>query len=83
MRKTPAEIALMRLATDVTIAAYRFVYPRVEAGMHRRRGRRADDRRDEEASAGRRNSRWRWSAPLSRSPMAARRRGGSRRATSC
>lgn len=33
MRKTPAEIALMQLATDVTIAAYRFVHPRVEAGM--------------------------------------------------
>ncbi|KQT32251.1 peptidase [Sphingomonas sp. Leaf412] len=33
MRKTPAEIALMQVATDVTIAAYRFVHPRVEAGM--------------------------------------------------
>lgn len=33
MRKTPAEIALMQLATDVTIAAYRFVHPRAEAGM--------------------------------------------------
>ncbi|MBR0551561.1 M24 family metallopeptidase [Stakelama marina] len=33
MRKTPAEIALMQLATDVTIAAYRWTYPRVEAGM--------------------------------------------------
>ncbi len=33
MRKTPAEIALMKLATDVTIAAYRFVHPRVEAGL--------------------------------------------------
>ena len=33
MIKTPAEIALMRKATDVTIAAYRFTQPRVEAGM--------------------------------------------------
>ena len=33
MIKTPAEIALMQTATDVTIAAYRWVYPRVEAGM--------------------------------------------------
>ncbi|APX66449.1 Xaa-Pro peptidase family protein [Sphingomonas sp. gentR] len=33
MVKTPAEIALMQMATDVTMAAYRWVYPRVEAGM--------------------------------------------------
>lgn len=33
MIKTAAEIALMQLATDVTIAAYRWTYPRVEAGM--------------------------------------------------
>ena len=33
MIKTPAEIALMQCATDVTIAAYRWTYPRVEAGM--------------------------------------------------
>ena len=33
MIKTAAEIALMQVATDVTIAAYRWVYPRVEAGM--------------------------------------------------
>jgi len=33
MVKTPAEIALMQLATDVTIAAYRWTYPRVEAGL--------------------------------------------------
>ncbi|KTW13503.1 M24 family metallopeptidase [Sphingomonas sanguinis] len=33
MVKTPAEIALMQLATDVTMAAYRWLYPRVEAGM--------------------------------------------------
>lgn len=33
MRKTPAEIALMQAATDVTIAAYRWTHPRVEAGM--------------------------------------------------
>ena len=33
MRKTPAEIALMQRATDVTIAAYRWTWPRVEPGM--------------------------------------------------
>ena len=33
MIKTPAELALMQLATDVTIAAYRWTYPRVERGM--------------------------------------------------
>lgn len=33
MIKSPAEIALMQKATDVTIAAYRWVHPRVEAGM--------------------------------------------------
>ncbi|WP_341207811.1 Xaa-Pro peptidase family protein [uncultured Sphingomonas sp.] len=33
MIKTPAEIALMQSATDVTIAAYRWTHPRVEAGM--------------------------------------------------
>lgn len=33
MIKTPAEIALMQAATDVTIAAYRWTYPRVERGM--------------------------------------------------
>jgi len=33
MVKTPAEIALMQLATDVTVAAYRWTHPRVEAGM--------------------------------------------------
>jgi Xaa-Pro dipeptidase len=33
MIKTPAEIALMQKATDVTIAAYRWVHPRVEKGM--------------------------------------------------
>ncbi|MFZ5747803.1 MAG: M24 family metallopeptidase [Pseudomonadota bacterium] len=36
MVKSPAEIALMQLATDVTIAAYRWTYPRVEAGMSNR-----------------------------------------------
>ncbi|WP_204351042.1 hypothetical protein, partial [Serratia marcescens] len=36
MIKTPAEIALMQLATDVTIAAYRWVHPRVEKGMSQR-----------------------------------------------
>ncbi len=33
MIKSPAEIALMQLATDVTIAAYRHTYPRIERGM--------------------------------------------------
>lgn len=33
MIKAPAELALMQLATDVTIAAYRWVYPRVAKGM--------------------------------------------------
>ncbi|MGY4396090.1 Xaa-Pro dipeptidase [Sphingomonas sp. UYAg733] len=31
--KTPAEIALMQAATDVTIAAYRWTWPRIEKGM--------------------------------------------------
>ncbi|SDA12370.1 Xaa-Pro peptidase family protein [Sphingomonas sp. NFR15] len=35
MVKTAPEIALMQRATDVTIAAYRWVYPRVEKGMTR------------------------------------------------
>jgi Xaa-Pro dipeptidase len=33
MFKTPAEIALMQRAADVTLAAYRWTYPRIEAGM--------------------------------------------------
>ena len=33
MIKTSAELALMQTATDVTLAAYRWVYPRVERGM--------------------------------------------------
>lgn len=33
MIKSAAELALMQKATDVTIAAYRWVQPRVEAGM--------------------------------------------------
>jgi Xaa-Pro aminopeptidase len=33
MVKTPAEIALMTKATEVTIAAYRWVHPRVDKGM--------------------------------------------------
>ncbi len=33
MVKTPAELALMQAATDVTIAAYRWVHPRIERGM--------------------------------------------------
>ncbi|WP_422057502.1 M24 family metallopeptidase [Sphingomonas sp.] len=33
MFKTSAEIALMQKAADVTLAAYRWTYPRIEAGM--------------------------------------------------
>jgi Xaa-Pro dipeptidase len=33
MIKTPAEIALMQNAADVTMAAYRWTWPRIEAGM--------------------------------------------------
>lgn len=33
MIKTPAEIALMTLATDVTVAAYRWTVPRIREGM--------------------------------------------------
>ncbi|WP_425454923.1 M24 family metallopeptidase [Hephaestia caeni] len=33
MIKTPAELALMQIATDVTIAAYRWLHPRIEKGM--------------------------------------------------
>ena len=33
MVKTPAELALMQTATDVTIAAYRWLRPRIETGM--------------------------------------------------
>jgi Xaa-Pro dipeptidase len=36
MIKTPAEIALMQRATDVTMAAYLWVHPRVEKGMSQR-----------------------------------------------
>ncbi len=31
--KSPAELALMQTASDITMAAYRTVYPRIEAGM--------------------------------------------------
>ncbi|QJU59821.1 aminopeptidase P family protein [Sphingomonas sp. AP4-R1] len=33
MRKTPAEIALMQKASDITIAAYRWTHPRIREGM--------------------------------------------------
>jgi Xaa-Pro dipeptidase len=33
MIKSPPEIALMQLATDITIAAYRHTYPRIRPGM--------------------------------------------------
>lgn len=36
MIKSAAEIALMQAASDVTVAAYRWVYPRIEAGMSQR-----------------------------------------------
>lgn len=35
MHKSPAEIALMQIASNITIAAYRYTAPRVEAGMSR------------------------------------------------
>ncbi|WP_242122961.1 Xaa-Pro peptidase family protein [Sphingobium sp. Sx8-8] len=35
MRKTPAEIALMQKAAEVTLAAYRWTYPRIQRGMAR------------------------------------------------
>ena len=33
MLKTPAELALMQAASDITVAAYRSIYPRIAAGM--------------------------------------------------
>lgn len=33
MHKSPAEIALMQIAADITMAAYRHTAPRIEAGM--------------------------------------------------
>jgi Xaa-Pro dipeptidase len=33
MIKSPAELALMQKAADVTLAAYRYTYPRIEKGM--------------------------------------------------
>lgn len=36
MFKSPNEIALMQTANDVTMAAYRHVYPKIEIGMTRR-----------------------------------------------
>ncbi|HEX8389121.1 MAG TPA: Xaa-Pro peptidase family protein [Sphingomonas sp.] len=33
MIKSPAEIALMQAASDVTVAAYRWTWPRIEVGM--------------------------------------------------
>ena len=35
MIKTPAELALMQAASDITIAAFRHAWPRVKAGMSR------------------------------------------------
>ncbi|GGX57052.1 metallopeptidase [Litorimonas cladophorae] len=35
MFKSPAELALMQAANDVTMAAYRHIYPQVEVGMTR------------------------------------------------
>jgi Xaa-Pro dipeptidase len=34
MFKSPAEIALMQVANDITLAAYRHIYPKVELGMN-------------------------------------------------
>lgn len=33
MIKSPAELALMQTATDITLAAYRYTHPRIERGM--------------------------------------------------
>ena len=33
MHKSPAEVALMQIAADITLAAYRHTAPRIEAGM--------------------------------------------------
>lgn len=33
MVKSPAELALMQVANDITMAAYRHIYPRIEKGM--------------------------------------------------
>lgn len=33
MYKSPAEITLMQKANDITLAAYKHIYPRIEAGM--------------------------------------------------
>lgn len=33
MIKSPAELALMQTATDITLAAYRYAHPRIERGM--------------------------------------------------
>ena len=33
MTKSPAELALMQIAADITIAAYRYTVPRIQAGM--------------------------------------------------
>ena len=33
MIKSPAEIALMQTATDITLAAYRYAHPKIERGM--------------------------------------------------
>ncbi len=35
MFKSPAELALMQTANDVTMAAYRHIYPQIQAGMTR------------------------------------------------
>ena len=35
MRKTAAELALMQAASDITIAAFRYVWPQLKAGMTR------------------------------------------------
>ena len=36
MMKSPAELALMRRASDITVAAYAHVWPRIKAGMSNR-----------------------------------------------
>ena len=57
MLKSPAELALMQKAADITIAAYRHVAPRIQRGMTPEGHRRHDGRRARGAAARSPNSR--------------------------
>ena len=56
--KSPAELALMQAANDVTIAALRHVHGRLERGMNAADISALMDARDRLPWVGRRNSRW-------------------------